>query len=323
MICGKCGNEIKPGAKFCAKCGAGTQGAVNPATKQKRKPSFLVGFLCGFLAMLILAGGAFAGWKLLAEPAEEPVIDEGEETVRVEELESAREERVEGAGFDSPQRAVGAYLEAMKTGDVNEMLATFAVETYVDHYDMAAAIDQTRALSFSAAKQQFQPVDSFTRDLNVIRRTSEISESFVWQYEVMSGKDVDELLQIITLSESSPYDNGAEVAADIVNPDWLGDLDKIIIDEIHELSEFAVHFEDIHYDERFTETVKAWGSVYGCDEIRCMVVVLSYDNVDYYFAADVARYGNAWYMLDANGLCGTLMGMTVNSGGMTLTEEFW
>ena len=323
MICGKCGNEIKPGAKFCARCGAVARETVEPAAKQKGKPSFLLGFLCGFLALLILAGGAFAGWKLLAEPEGEPVVDEGEETVRVEELKPAREEQVEGAGFDSPQRAVGAYLEAMKTGDVDEMLATFAVETYVDHYDMAAAIDQTRALSFSTAKQQFQPVDSFTRELNMIRRIGNISESFVWQYEVMSGKDADELLQIITLSGSSPYENGAEVAADIMNPNWMGDLDKIIINEIHELSDFAKDFEDIPYNERFEETVRAWGDVYGCDEIRCMVAVLEYDGVDYYFAADVARYGNSWYMLDANGLCGTLMGMTVNSGGMTLTEEFW
>ena len=320
MNCGKCGNEIKPGVKFCPVCGTSAQYAENP-TEKKKKGSFGIGFLCGFLALLILAGCAFAGWKMQAKPEEKPVMNE--EVIRIEEKEPALATQVEGEGFDSPRRAVGAYLEALKTGDVNEMLATFAVESYVDRYDMAASIDQSRVLSFSSAKQQFQTVDSFTRELNVIRRVSEISKSFVWQYEVLSGNDVDAMLQIIPLSENSPYDTGAEVVADLMNPDWMKNLDKVIINEIHELSDFVADFDDITYNDKFTDSVEAWGYVYGCDEIRCMVAVFEYDGVDYYFTADVARYADTWYMLDAGGMSGSLMGFPVNSGGMAPAEEFW
>lgn len=41
----------------------------------------------------------------------------------------------EGSGFDSPEEAVTAYLEAMQEGDVQGMLSTFAIETYVDNVD--------------------------------------------------------------------------------------------------------------------------------------------------------------------------------------------
>ncbi len=38
-------------------------------------------------------------------------------------------------GFESSEAAMAAYLEAMKAGDVQGMLATFAIETWVDAGD--------------------------------------------------------------------------------------------------------------------------------------------------------------------------------------------
>ena len=40
--------------------------------------------------------------------------------------------RFEGEGYESPEEAVAAYLEAMRNGDVAGMLSTFAIETYVE-----------------------------------------------------------------------------------------------------------------------------------------------------------------------------------------------
>ena len=56
-----------------------------------------------------------------------PALGEGTETGAIE-----------GPGFDSPEEAVSAYLEALKNGDAAGMLSTFAIETYVAEMDAQA-----------------------------------------------------------------------------------------------------------------------------------------------------------------------------------------
>ena len=45
--------------------------------------------------------------------------------------------KVEGNGYNSPEEALLAYAEALKTGNVDNILSTFAVETYVERFDLA------------------------------------------------------------------------------------------------------------------------------------------------------------------------------------------
>ena len=54
----------------------------------------------------------------------------------------AAREPLEGPGFGSAEEAVTAYLEAMKNGDLEGMLATFAIETYVAEMDAQADLER-------------------------------------------------------------------------------------------------------------------------------------------------------------------------------------
>ena len=49
--------------------------------------------------------------------------------------------RLEGNGYDSPEDAVLAYIEALNRGDVGGMLSTFALESYVEHADPSVQIN--------------------------------------------------------------------------------------------------------------------------------------------------------------------------------------
>ena len=54
---------------------------------------------------------------------------------------------MEGPGYDSPEEAVTAYLEAMKKGDARGMLSTFAIETYVAEMDAQAYLERMWAFT--------------------------------------------------------------------------------------------------------------------------------------------------------------------------------
>ena len=45
-------------------------------------------------------------------------------------------EKLEGTGYDSPEKAVEAYVNYLKEGNLKGIISTFAVESYVDNYDM-------------------------------------------------------------------------------------------------------------------------------------------------------------------------------------------
>ena len=73
---------------------------------------------------------------LVAEAAPEglamTLTVEGEavpQSVALEGYRPAYGGSLEGPGYDSPEEAVTAYLEAMKNGDARGMLSTFAIET--------------------------------------------------------------------------------------------------------------------------------------------------------------------------------------------------
>ena len=48
---------------------------------------------------------------------------------------AAESGRLEGAGYDTPEEALLAYIDALNRGDVGGMLSTFALESYVEHAD--------------------------------------------------------------------------------------------------------------------------------------------------------------------------------------------
>ena len=57
--------------------------------------------------------------------------------------------RYEGPGYDSPEEAAKAYITAFGEKDIPAMLATFAIETYVDNLDREAQIERIRTFQLT------------------------------------------------------------------------------------------------------------------------------------------------------------------------------
>lgn len=66
MRCIKCGSELKPGARFCSKCGAvnGPGGYPPSGSKKEKKPTALIVVLIILLACLVLSIGGIAAYQM-------------------------------------------------------------------------------------------------------------------------------------------------------------------------------------------------------------------------------------------------------------------
>ncbi len=66
MRCIKCGSELKPGARFCSKCGAvnGPGGYPPSGSKKEKKPTALIVVLIILLVCLVLSIGGIAAYQM-------------------------------------------------------------------------------------------------------------------------------------------------------------------------------------------------------------------------------------------------------------------
>ena len=149
-----------------------------------------------------------------------------------------------------------------------------------------------------------------------MRHIGALADVFGWQYAVLTGADLVELSLPIILNRSE-YADGEGFLDAFMDPEWMEKLSEIEIHRCYDLLEF-----DSEIDEETFEMVNnSRITTYGCDEIKNMIVEFSYDGEDYYFATDVARYEDAWYLVNPGGLAGSWIGMSMSNGGIILQSE--
>ncbi|WP_277408746.1 hypothetical protein [Lacrimispora xylanisolvens] len=111
----------------------------------------------------------------------------------------------ETGGFDSSQMAVRRYLEYLAANEQDKMIGTFAVESYVDHFDFRTRLESSGAYIFMQQEFNFPAVTDFTRDLNIESRKNDIRWNLLEQYTalcVFSEIDTADLVQAEELDVS-------------------------------------------------------------------------------------------------------------------------
>ena len=262
-FCSNCGSPLPEGAKFCPGCGAACEAqqpapaAPEPPRPPRRKSRLLPGILLGaaavavVCAVLVLTGALSFG---------------GAGTV-------------EGRGFSSPEAAAESYLEALRRGDLDGMLAAFAVESYVEHLDQAAYLDAYRAYIVQSAG--LPDDNALAADLNTDLRKQNIVNAITQQYLTVTAATPElaqELMWNVTLEDGM---TGRDFLATYVNPQartWLSEM------EIGEAT-FDAGYQNTDY-------LNADDVVYGSIPVeiggrQCL------------FALQAASYGGRWYLLAA------------------------
>ena len=206
----------------------------------------------------------------------------------------------EGAGYDTPEDAVLAYANAFAKGDVMEMLSTFAVESYVDHFDSKAYFSYIRVYQpmNSAPLLALPDSSEYMRQLRILDQVSSILAGFSRQYVVASGildLTSDTVRGAYTMSfkpeEPEALDAFLAKTAECV---WPG---EVTVGPVWNRALFEMRDWGKGYG-RYFEYLRAYT---GCDEAATVAVVLRIDGMDYLQVMQCVRYGDKWYNQSMSG----------------------
>lgn len=285
MFCLKCGKQLPDDATFCNACGASltpetptpaapaapeTPKATVPAApkaKKSKKP-FLLGLLAGVLCCALLIG-VFAVTGLLPKA----------------------KQNTQGAGYDSPEAAVKAYLKALRDGDFDAALATFAIESYGEgfHDDtifdngftwwlVMSGLGDTNGFAFGAEKARQSAVSTIMADYTVLALDGD------WTLE-------DGEIPLSTDQERASLRNalcGTKAKKRLASMK-IGD--SISLDELVEAGELSERY--VSSAETVAEDVT---ERCGAQDCRYAIVELTLDGTTYRSVVQTLQYDGKWYM---------------------------
>ena len=232
-----------------------------------------------------------------------PALGEGTETGAIE-----------GPGFDSPEEAVTAYLEAMKNGDARGMLSTFAIETYVSEMDAQAEL--ARLGVFQPTVGIRMPLGGdYQRQVAVAARYGQLAERLTYQWMLFSWPEGYEAFG----DESITFQEDGDAEAFLTG---LAENDAAARWQEMEVVGFVEpELMSTQYSDGAQSRARQAAS-YGCDEIVSVVAKLDIGGEEWYQCMDVACYGGKWYNLSFSGYIGALLGLSVYFGGLVPAAAF-
>lgn len=217
--------------------------------------------------------------------------------------------KVEGDGFDSPEEALSAYIEALNDGNIDGMLATYAVESYVDHFDTKAHIERLTC---------FSP-----------------TSPFLCTYELSDGSDFDRNFRIKERQASIMCDYYAMLCQQTVHNDMMtlgpfqGDELDAFMNEMQE-NDFLNAWKNMKFikyispdelcelynDELNQKNIMRQTRPYCCEDVQNVCALVEIDGEDYYQFAECVMYDGKWYIVSLFGNLASLMGAPTNLCGL-------
>ena len=223
----------------------------------------------------------------------------------------------EGPGWDTPEEAVLVYLEGLKEQDVDKMISAYAVETYIDHFDLTAELTRVRSHTLNRVPRM-PNTGNLLRSINIEARKNEIVRGISFQMTSFCLPEEDFIEPTYFSGENADKQAWAfvgelEKAFGAVD---YGTLDVLLFVPPEVIS-------DRYTSERNQEDIKRKMAPTGADEMRSVVAVFTVDNKNCALCCDVMRYGDRWFMCWSDGNIAQFMGLSPSTGGLAVlsTEE--
>ena len=224
--------------------------------------------------------------------------------------------KIEGAGYDSPEEAVEAYLNFLKEGDLDGAVSTFAVESCVDNYDIEEHLEWVQyfgaTMPLGGRQTPTLIYDSdFSRELNIESRRSYILNGICGQMMSITVMSTDEEDVVDGLVSRAMYElEDKDAAENVVN--FLAIDPKLetieIGDRLDEDDFFDSDFDLNKYMKRYK---KIWGS-----DIEMVTLEMEIDNEDYTLFMICVCYDGKWYVADFNNPLGLSLGTSTICKGL-------
>jgi len=304
MFCSQCGKKLNQDARYCDHCGkktAGTEPAlassssVEPKDSKRTKGKHLLFGACGtavgaiLLAAILLVTGV---------------------------LSLGGTGTIEGPGFATAEDAAKAYLIGLQNQDVEEMLSTFAVESYAKHYDFAAMLE--RLMSYQPALEMRLPItDEYTQRLNIEGRRNQIVNGIVAQYMTYNTPD--------ELNDYTPtVFNDPAVIAEFVEKFESNTQDYVFADIKITGTMKPEDMSEMYLSEQNQRNIERQSKVFGvgADDVANIVITFEANGHEWLFCPQAIRYDGKWYLQYLQGNIADLLGLASYTGGIVSVDEF-
>lgn len=238
----------------------------------------------------------------------------------------------EGEGFDTPAEAILAYAEALKEGDVEKMISTFAVESLVEKFDPMYYIARTRALIPGSYTNMYYPYPEGTvyQSANIEKRRSLIVQQIQYElfvitlaqqgffYDADTSSDMPEALRSLYEGKTYTFGNdkeGVEEAEKFIEVfSTVPDLSDMEIGEVIYAEGLNEQYSRFANAQNMYNTAK----MYGGDGIRSLAVHLTIEGKEALLFMDTIKYGDKWYNFNQMGNLAMLLGINSTSGGLAV-----
>lgn len=283
MKCANCGKHLHGRISFCSACGAA---APEPA-KRKKLPTLAI--VCMLLSVLLIASVAR---NVSANVVYRPV-------------------RLEGEGYHSPEMAVRAYVSALSEGDMSKMLSTFAIESYVENYDLKANIAANGYYSYMSQEVPLPNDSLFASDLNRYARLALLDRQIKYGYYSLTGIEFTKAEEVFSRRKDDFSENISFFVDNLGDPDFDKKLSAIKIGRILDVSDFDIDREI--YNRSFSYNLSRYGNV---EELQELALEFTFDGKDYYQFMLTGKINGKWYNLQMVSSLGMLMDARTDSGGI-------
>ncbi len=333
MFCSFCGKSLDQDVKFCSYCGkesslshdakspeapvqpvgaprpsqaapdqaveapapaveapASAATSTKPAKKTGRPLLFgLIGVVLG--AVILAAVFFFTGIISFGAKSNEPAVA-----------------RIEGPGYDTPEEAAEAYLTALRDQDVDAMVATFAVESYVENYDLEAWCNRLQCYAPNF-EMKFPNSNEYNADLNFKTRQAFIINQIANQYLIYNVPSVEPGMTMTLM-------DNPELVSEIEN-----DTDNYIFEDLEITGTMSPDdiTNDIYSVEKNQENLIVQNKAFGVDDLKDVsnvVITFDADGESWYFCPQLIRYEGRWYVQYLAGNAAAIMGIETANGGI-------
>ena len=217
---------------------------------------------------------------------------------------------LEGEGYPSAEEAVEAYIAALSKGDIEGIISTFAVESYVDNFDTEAYLEQLGAWNAANAWSTGAKVtgDEYERRLLIAGRALSVVQQLYLQFADYTGILNDQ--QVLTLPDQNAVE---DFLAENQGDGFFQAISGMELERFLNPQSLSANYPPENLEENLAR--------YGFDEYQEVAAQVELGGEDWLLVMLCARKGENWYNLNYSGTLGAMLGMPAASAGMMPMSE--
>jgi len=221
--------------------------------------------------------------------------------------------KIESPGFDTPEDAAKAYLVGLRNQDIDAMLSAFAVESYVDNYDLEGIIVEKYRSYLPTMDIRLPNSSAYNRQLNIAARRERLMAQIADQYLFYSAP--------YALNERMPtaFQSSGE-ASHFFRKFERDTKDYVFADlkigNVLDPEDVSDRYMSSGNPESIAELTKTLGA----DKVTNIVIAFEADGRDWLFCPQAVRYNGKWYLHSMQGLLANLLEISFYCGGIAQVD---